>query len=140
MTSFWGLSTCGWEGWEWKYVLFMAFPVFWILLISSKICNNTSDKCISHYFSRKIVDFRQRKNLKVKQKKLLLNDYVIKNNVDVIFFITWLMLKFLLKSKDVSYQVSSGLGELNAFIAVFLMQAKKPPCLRKFKKACLVQS
>ena len=28
MTSFWGLSACAWEGWEWRYVLFMAFPVF----------------------------------------------------------------------------------------------------------------
>ena len=115
-------------------MLFVAVSVFWIFLMSSKICNNISNKGLSHYFWRKPADFRQRKNLKVKQKKLLLNDYVIKNNVDVIFFITWLMLKFLLKSKDVLYQVSSDLGELNAFIAVFLMQAKKPPAFESSKK------
>ena len=45
---------------------------------------------------------RQRKNLKDK-KKILLNNDVIKNNADVIILITWLMLKLLLKSKDVLY-------------------------------------
>ena len=66
----------------------MSFPVFLILLMSSKICSNTSNKGLSHYFSKKAVHFRQRKNLKVRLKKLLLNDDVIKNNADVIILIT----------------------------------------------------
>ena len=57
----------GWKGWESRYILFLAFPVFGILLMSSKICNNTSKKGLSHYFpkKRKNVDFKQMKNLKV---------------------------------------------------------------------------
>ena len=43
-----------------------------------KICNG-----LSHYFLKK----NQRKNSKVKQKKLFLNDGVIKNNVDLIILI-----------------------------------------------------
>ena len=39
-----GFSTCAWEGWQWRYVLFMAFLVLWILLMPSKIYNNTSTK------------------------------------------------------------------------------------------------
>ena len=50
---------------------------------------------------------------------MLLNDYIIKNNADVTILITWLMLKFLLKSKDVLYQVSSVLGEVNSFCSSF---------------------
>ena len=60
--------------------------------MSSKIWNNTSNKGLSYYFSKKTVDFRQRKNLKVKQKKLLLNNDAIKYNAEVIFLITSLML------------------------------------------------
>ena len=58
---------------------------FLILLMSSKICNNAS-KGFSHYFSkkkekkRKTVDWKG-KNLKVKQKHFLLNDYVVKLKV-----------------------------------------------------------
>ena len=44
----------------------MAFPVFRILLTSSKLCNNTS---------KNDVDFRQKENLK--DKKIV--DEVIKN-------------------------------------------------------------
>ena len=39
--------------------------------MSSKIWNNTSNKGLSHYFSKKTAEFRQRKNLKVKQKKIV---------------------------------------------------------------------
>ena len=105
------------------------FPVFWILLMSSKICNETSNKGLSHYFSRKTVDFSQRKNLKVK-KKMLLNDYIIKNNADITILITWLMLKFLLKSKDMLYQVLSDLGEVSSFWC----GPKSSPCLSKVQK------
>ena len=80
----------------------MAFPVFWILLMSSKIYN-TYNKGLSDYFfffKKKALHFKQRKNLKIRQENFLLNDYVIKSNADVIILITWLMLKFLLKSKD----------------------------------------
>ena len=55
---------------------------------------------------------------------MLLNDYFIKNNADAIILITWLMLKFLLKSKDMLYQVLRG--------------PKSPSAFQKFKKACLV--
>ena len=87
--------------------------------MSSKLCTNTSNKCLSHYFSKTIVEFRQRKNLKVRQKNLLSNNFVIKNNADIIILITRLILKFLLKSKDVLYQVSSDLGEVNSFYSSF---------------------
>ena len=83
--------------------------VFWMM--STKLCNNTSNKGLSHYLWKKSVYIRQRKNLKVRQKQLLLNDDVIKNNADVIILITWLLLKVLLKSKDVLYQVSSDFDE-----------------------------
>ena len=52
-----------------------------------KICNNTYKNGLSHYFFKKTVYFRQRKNLKDK-KNFLLNDGAIKNNVDVIILIT----------------------------------------------------
>ena len=81
MTSFWRLSTWGWEGWDWRYVLFMTLPVFWILLTSSKIYNNRSNKSLSHYFSKKTADFKQRTNLKVRQNFLLLNDNIIKHHL-----------------------------------------------------------
>ena len=77
----------------------------------SKICTNTSNKDLSHYFSKTAVDFRQRKNLNVKQKDLLLNHFVVKNKTDANILITWLISKFVLKSKDVLYQISSDLGE-----------------------------
>ena len=107
--------------------------------MSSKICNNTSDKGLSHYFSKETVDFKQRKNLKIRQKKLLLNDYVIKNIANVIILITLIMLKFLIKYKDVLYQVLSDLGEVNSFYSSFSDAGQKNPhAFQKFKKACLV--
>ena len=57
---------------------------------------------------------------------LLLNDYVIKNTADVIIFITWLMLTFLLKSRDVVYQVSSDLGEVKCCYSSFSDADQKP--------------
>ena len=51
--------------------VFMIFPVFWILLMSSKICINTSNNGLSHYFSKKrTVDFGDSKTLKVRPKKI----------------------------------------------------------------------
>ena len=57
---------------------------------------------------------------------LVLNDYVIKNTADVIILITWLMLTFLLKSRDVVYQVSSDLGEVKCFYSSFSDAGQKP--------------
>ena len=57
---------------------------------------------------------------------LLLNDYVIKNTADVIILITWLMLTFLLKSRDVVYQVSNDLGEVKCFYSSFSDAGQKP--------------
>ena len=49
------------------------------------------------------------------------------------------MLNFLLKCKDVLYQVSSDLGEVNSFYSSFSGAAQKaPPAFQKFEKACLV--
>ena len=125
--------------WQWRYVLFMALPVFWTLLMSSKICNNTSNKGLSHYFSKKTVDYSQRENLKVKQKNWFLNDDVIKNNAKVIILITWLISRFLLKSKNVLYEVSSDLSEVNSFYSSFPeADQKAPPAFQKFEKVCLV--
>ena len=59
-------------------------------------------------------------------KKLLLNDNVNKTNVDVIIFITGLMLKPLIKSKYVLYHVSSDLGDLNSFYSSFSEAIKSP--------------
>ena len=84
------------------------------MLMSSKICNNTSNKSLSHYFSKKTVEFRQRKNLEVRQKKLLLKKYVIKNNGSVIILIA------SIKTKDDLYQVSNDLGEVKSFYSSFL--------------------
>ena len=62
-----------------------------------------------------------------------------KNDADIIILIMWLMLKFLLKSKDVLYQVSSDLGEANNFYSSFSdADQKAPPAFQKFRKACLV--
>ena len=47
---------------------------------------------------------------------MFLNNGAIKNDVDVIILITQLMFKLLSKSKDVLYQVSSDLGEVNCFL------------------------
>ena len=41
--------------------------------------------------------------------------------------ITWLILKFFLKSKDVFYQVSSELGEVNSFYSSFSDASQKVP-------------
>ena len=77
--------------------------------------------------------------MKVRQKNLLLSDDVIKNSADVIILITWLILKFLLKSKDAMYQVSSDLGEVNRFYSGFSDAGQKaPPAFQKFEKVCLV--
>ena len=58
---------------------------------------------------------------------MLMNDEFIKNNAGVIILITWLMLKVLLKSKDVLYQVSSDLGEGNCFYSSFADAGQKVP-------------
>ena len=42
----------------------------------------------------------------------MLNDDVIEKNADVISLITWLILKFLLKPKDVLYYASSDSGKV----------------------------
>ena len=68
----------------------------------------------------------------------MLNDYTIKNNADVIVLIMWLMFKFLLKSKDALYQVSSDLGEVKCFYSSFSDAGEKAPAFQKFKKVCLV--
>ena len=60
------------------------------------------------------------------KNNLLLNDYVIKNNAGVIILITWLMLAFFLNSnKDVFYQVSSDLSEVNGFYSSFSDKGQK---------------
>ena len=47
----------------------------------------------------------------------------------------WLVLKFLLKSKDVLYQASSDLSEINSFYGSFSDESQKtPPWLSKFRK------
>ena len=65
---------------------------------------------------------------------MLLNDGVIKNNANVIIFTTWPMLKFLLKSKDVLYQVSSDLGEVNSFYSSFPDTVQEAPLPFKSSK------
>ena len=140
MTSFWRLSKMFKFQKFLKYMLFMAFFVFWILLMSSKICHNMSNKGSNNYFSKKTVDFRQRKNFKLRQKSFLFHDDVIKNNDQIIILIMWLMLKFLLKSKNLLYQVSCDLGALNSFYSGFFdadqkallpfKSSKKPGCYR----------
>ena len=64
----------------------------------------------------------------------MLNDEVIKNNVDVIILITWLMLKSLIKSKNVLYQFSSDLNEANSFYNSFSEVGQKIPCIWKVWK------
>ena len=56
--------------------------------MSSKILNNTSNKGLSNYFSKKTVNLGKGKISKYDKKNLLVNDDVIKNNVDVIILIT----------------------------------------------------
>ena len=66
---------------------------------------------------------------------MLLKDGFIKNNNEVIILIMWLVLKFLLKSKDVLYQASSDLSEINSFYGSFPDESqKKTPWLSKFRK------
>ena len=68
-----------------------------------------------------------------------MNDNILKNDADIIIVITWLKLKSLLESKEVLYQVSSDLGEVNSFYNSFSnMGQKAPPAFQKFKKPCLV--
>ena len=55
-----------------------------------------------------------------------------KKNVNVIILITCLMLKLLLKSKYVLYQVLSDLGEVNSFCSSFSEVGQKASCLSKF--------
>ena len=58
---------------------------------------------------------------------MLLNDYVIKNIAGVIILIMWLMMKFLLNSKDVLFQVSSDLVEVNSLYSGFSDAGQKAP-------------
>ena len=82
----------------------MFLTVNLILLMSSKICNNTSNIGLNHYFSKKnTVDFSQRKKLKVRQKNMLLDNDVVKNNADVIILIMRLISRVLLQSRDMFY-------------------------------------
>ena len=85
-------------------------------------------------FNRKQLTLGKGKIWKQDKKKLLLNDYVIKNNVDVIILIKWLMLAFFLKSKDVFYQVSSDLSEVNGFYNSFSDEGQKAPLPFKSSK------
>ena len=101
-----------------------------MLVISSKICNNTSNKVLR--FSKKAVDLRQKKNLN--DKKFVVEWCSLKNNADVIILITWLMCKSLLKSKDVLYQFSSDLGEVHSFYSSFSDTSQKTPLLIKSLK------
>ena len=49
------------------------------------------------------------------------------------------MLKLLLKSKDVLYQGSGDLGQVNSFHSSLSDAGQKaPPAFQKFEKACLV--
>lgn len=50
---------------------------------------------------------------------MLLNDKAIKNNAGINILITWLMSKFMVKSKGVVYQVSSDLCEVNSYYSSF---------------------
>ena len=72
--------------------------------------------------------------MKVRPKTLFLNEDTIKNNPDVLILITWPMLKFLLMSKDVLYQVSSDLIKGNSFYSSFSDAAKKAPLPFKSSK------
>ena len=74
----------------------LCFEYYWC---HEKKYNNTSNKCLSHYFKKNTVDFRQRKNLRVRPKNLLTSKDIKKDNYDVITLIMWLMLKLLLSPK-----------------------------------------
>lgn len=54
----------------------------------------------------------------------------------VIILITWLILKFSLKSKDVLHQVSNYLGDINSFYSSLSDTSQKGslPFFQKFKK------
>ena len=99
------------------------------LLMSSKICNNTSNKGLSHHFLKKQLTLCKEQIWKENKKTLLLNDEVVKNKADVIILIARLMLKFLVKSKNVFYQDSSDLVELNSFYSSFSDAGQKSPTL-----------
>ena len=48
--------------------------------------------------------------------------------------------KIMLTSKNVFYQVSVDLGEVNSFYSSFSYAGQKaPPAFQKFRKACMVQ-
>ena len=109
-----------------------------VLLSANQIADifRVSDKSfkvkgLSHYFPKKQLTLVKEK-FESKTKKLLLNNSVIKNNVDVIILKTWLVLKSFLKCKFQVIWVKQ-----TAFTAVFLTRAKKPrSCLSKVQK-CL---
>ena len=86
-------------------------------------CNNTSNKGLSHYFSKKQLALGKGKIWKQDKKNLLSNNYVIKNNADVIIFIRWLMLN----PEDVLYLVSSDLSEVKCFYGSFSDAGQKVP-------------
>ena len=122
---------CHFEGWVhvvekvenevlFMAALFKAIPVFWILLMSSKICNNTYNKGWNHYIFKKTVDLDEEANLRKKQiccRMMTSSKTMVtsKSRSHDQSNVTWLMLKFLLKSKDLLYQVSSDLGEVKIF-------------------------
>ena len=130
MMSFWRLSTCGWEGWQWRYVLFMAFPVFWTLLMSPKI-SNTSKKGFHHYFLKKRFTLAKGKIWK-QDKKVVVEWLRHQKQCWHHHFDHGPNVKFLLKSKDVLYQVSSDLDEVNTFYSSFFdADQKAPPAIQK---------
>ena len=75
---------------------------------------------------------------KYNKNNVVLNDDIIKNNIKnnagIIILIMWLILKILLKSKDVLYQVSSDLDEVNSFYSSFCDASQKSPSPFKSSK------
>ena len=63
--KYWSSQKCDWNSTEWRDVLFISFPVFWILLMSSKdvITHLKMDLVITVTKKKKTADFGQRKNL-----------------------------------------------------------------------------
>ena len=88
--------------------------------VSLKIHNNTSNKGFIHYFSKTQLTLGKEKTWKT--KKLLLNDDIIKNNVDIIILITRLM---VVKVKRLVYKVASDLGKENSFSGSFSDNGQK---------------
>ena len=121
--------------------LFKAIPVFWILLMSSKICNNTYNKGWSHYFLKKLLTLGEETNLRKKQiccRMMTSSKTMVtsKSRSHDQSNVARLMLTFLLKSKDVLYQVSSDLGEVKIFYSSFSDAGQKAlSCLAKVWKS-----